>query len=400
MTIDLTFLIKVALLHQNTTDAPVVTLINMIYKMAALTVLTLMIHCSIALINDLPLSRAKRQSTDQENTCTLLQGPPGRDGRDGMPGPPGTGHISYSQAKEFKNDITQQLKQLLTDTLQNYTQQQHQSTTSPGTIGRSSGNPANCCLDIYQSDPGAATGYYWLYAQLNGVQHTRQVYCDMETWHCGVKGGWMRVAHINMTQPSAQCPTPYRQITSPRKFCARPSSGCVSAVFSTYGKRYKRVCGQAVGYQYSNMDAFQVARGVTVDINSHYVEGISITHGFPRKHIWTYAVGLSDDYNYGGTNNCPCAKYPGPSPPSFVRDHYYCESGNTGVHENIVYTNDPLWDGEGCGAGNNCCSQSGMPWFCRELPMETDDDIEVRLCANERITNEDIYLEILEIYIN
>ena len=31
--------------------------------------------------------------------------------------------------------------------------------------------------------------------------------------------------------------------------------------------------------------------------------------------------------------------------------------------------------------------------------METDDDIEVRLCANEGITSEDIYLEILEIYI-
>ena len=47
-----------------------------------------------------------------------------------------------------------------------------------------------------------------------------------------------------------------------------------------------------------------------------YVDGISITYGNPRKHVWTYAVGSSDDYNYTQTN-CPCAKYPGPDPPIY-----------------------------------------------------------------------------------
>ena len=37
------------------------------------------------------------------------------------------------------------------------------------------------------------------------------------------------------------------------------------------------------------------------------VDGISITSGSPRKHIWTYAVGLSDDYVYYSYYNCPCA---------------------------------------------------------------------------------------------
>ena len=80
------------------------------------------------------------------------------------------------------------------------------------------------------------------------------------------------------------------------------------------------------------MDAFQGPR----DINSYYVDGMSITYGSPRKHIWTYAVGLSDDHNYNGVYNCPCAKYPGTAPPSFVGDHYYCESGNTGAFENTL----------------------------------------------------------------
>ena len=87
------------------------------------------------------------------------------------------------------------------------------------------------------------------------------------------------------------------------------------------------------------MDAFHGLR----DINSNYVDGMYITYGSPRKHIWTYAVGLSDDNNYNGNYNCPCAKYPGPAPPSFVGDHYYCESGNTGKHEYTFY-NDTLWE--------------------------------------------------------
>ena len=31
------------------------------------------------------------------------------------------------------------------------------------------------------------------------------------------------------------------------------------------------------------------------------------------KHLWTYAVGLSDVYKYPQLN-CPCAKTPGPDP--------------------------------------------------------------------------------------
>ena len=143
------------------------------------------------------------------------------------------------------------------------------------------------------------------------------------------------------------------------------------------------------------MDGFEGPK----DINSYYVDGMSITYGSPRKHVWTYAVGLSDDYNYP-TYNCPCAKVPGPAPPSFVSDHFYCESGDTGTYSySGVYINDPLWDGAGCGAGNNCCSQPGMSWFCRTLPQDVEGDIEVRLCSNQHPDNEDLYLELLAIYI-
>ena len=41
----------------------------------------------------------------------------------------------------------------------------------------------------------------------------------------------------------------------------------------------------------------------------HYVAGLSVTLGNPRKHVWTYATGLSDDGDYPN-NECPCAATP------------------------------------------------------------------------------------------
>ena len=90
------------------------------------------------------------------------------------------------------------------------------------------------------------------------------------------------------------------------------------------------------------MDGFYASRSSSQpQLDEIYVDGISITSGNSRKHVWTYAVGLSDDYNYP-QYNCPCAKYPGPDPPTFVGNHYYCESGNTGTLSRATFYNDPL----------------------------------------------------------
>ena len=205
------------------------------------------------------------------------------------------------------------------------------------------------------------------------------------------------MAYINMIEDGSQCPTGLQTITSPKKFCARRVSStgsCSSVTFPTEGLLYSKICGQAVGYQYASLDGFAGPE----DINSYYVNGMSITYGSPRKHVWSYAGGLSDDGNYP-SNNCPCAKVRGPAPPSFVGDHYYCKSGNTGPYEFVLYDSDPLWNGAGCSAGSNCCSQPGMPWFCRTLPQEVEEDIEVRICADQSTSDENLYLELLEIYI-
>ena len=98
-----------------------------------------------------------------------------------------------------------------------------------------------------------------------------------------------------------------------------------------------------------------------------YVDGVSITLDDPRKHVWTYAVGLSDDeiYEYG---NCPCARHSALEAPVLVGDNYYCESGNIGTFNiSTLYTEDPLWDGKQCLPGNSCCDRTGQPWFFHQL---------------------------------
>ena len=326
--------------------------------------------------------------------CGILQGPPGRDGRDGLPGPPGTCLLSFfADSRDLKN-IEGDLSDIIEAAIRNFTEEKMRSIAQPCTgLGSTSDQAAKSCGEIYQCNSEATSGLYWLTTKDEESVRIYQVYCDMEAWHCGVKGGWMRAAYINMRQPGAECPSPFRLVTSPKRLCGRLGNGCYSKIFSTHGISYNKVCGQVRGYQYASIQAFEGPE----DINSNYVEGISITHGSPRKHLWTYAVGISDDRNFPNWN-CPCAKFPGPSPPSFVGNHYYCESGNTGTYEYQFY-DEPLWDGEGCGAGNNCCAQSGMPWFCRALPQEVDDDIEVRNCANQEISNEDTYIELLAIYV-
>ena len=84
----------------------------------------------------------------------------------------------------------------------------------------------------------------------------------------------MRVAYLNMTEPGASCPTSLRQINTPAKLCGRRTApGCSSVTYPVDGIRYSKVCGQARGYQYYTTDAFQSS---TNDINSHFVDGLSI----------------------------------------------------------------------------------------------------------------------------
>ena len=250
------------------------------------------------------------------------------------------------------------------------------------------------CSHILNEYSFAPSGYYTIQAP-NGSLIS--VYCDMEGNNCDDKGGWMRVGYINMSESGATCPpglTQQQYNNIDHDVCGLPNSGKFShTFFSTQGIGYSKVCGQLRGYQYRSPDAFHGN-----NIESCYVDGISITHGsMPRKHIWTYAGGLTSD-NVGGC--CPCNSNNCGYKPNFIGDDYYCESGIINNWQHVLYVNDPLWDGQLCdGNEGPCCTNPKMPWFIKTLSEITTEDIELRVCADQVYPDEDTPLDIIELYI-
>ena len=144
------------------------------------------------------------------------------------------------------------------------------------------------------------------------------------TLNCGF-GQWYRVASLNMSDPSQQCPSAWREYnTSGVRDCGRPPTADSSCpgVFQGYAtnRQYSRVCGRAIGYQIGSTDAFGY-QALEQPIDSYYVYGVSITHGSPCNHIWTYAAGVSEGQYRYQRDNCPCSNPSHPDnayPPSFV----------------------------------------------------------------------------------
>ena len=214
----------------------------------------------------------------------------------------------------------------------------------------------------------------------------------------------MRVANLNMTDPNQQCPENLTlSHTNSIRLCGKKTdSSCDSVTFTTYGVQYRQVCGRVRGYQFGSPDAFErwVNCSAPCTIDKPYVDGVSITHGAsPRKHVWTYAASVFE--NHAEESNCPCTGS-GTSPPAFVHSDYYCEAAlNRPPWQPIIlYPNDPLWDGQNCdGLEHTCCNSPNLPWFCKKLNESTTDDLEFRLCVDEPRTNEDVPIDLVELYI-
>ena len=254
--------------------------------------------------------------------------------------------------------------------------------------------PVSSCASLPPSSP---SGYYWV-RTLNGS--AVRVYCDM-TRSCGnITGGWMRVKYLDMTNSGQQCPTGFilHSGTDSNRTCVAQSSNC-SSITIDIPSTYSNVCGRVLAYQVGTTNAFRSSRNDTID--DVYVDGVSLTHGRPRKHIWTFAAGLSEETNFDSA--CPCSSNTQATPPPpFVGTDYFCESGVRFYYQNLpltFYFNDTLWDGRGCSISNQCCSFNNPPWFYKQLSKPTTDDIEMRVCKDEEASNEDVAIEIIEIYI-
>ena len=247
------------------------------------------------------------------------------------------------------------------------------------------------CNNIKAAHPNSPSGYYYV--------NSRNIYCNMGEL-CGQDGGWTRIAYLDMSDITQNCPPGLQElITGGIRVCRREgnSSGCRSNIFQTNGISYSQICGKVVGYQKGSTDA--VYKNIN-DINGVYLDGVSITRGSPRQHIWSFIAGYQSNINTGYT--CPCNTGATNTVPSFVGEHYYCESGtNSNPLWGQVYTADPLWDGNNCPSNEApCCTGTGLPWFFRDYGNATITDyIELRVCGDSGWSDEDIPVQLYEIYV-
>ena len=216
---------------------------------------------------------------------------------------------------------------------------------------------------------------------------------------CG-STGWTRVAYLDMTHPSESCPSAFSEINENGvRACRRKYSNggsCNSLTFSTHALSYSEVCGRVVGYQYRTTDGLYVE---SENINTYYVDGISITRGSPRQHVWTLVGGLSEART--DKNSCPCNEGGTVNVPSFIGNDYFCESGNPDVFGNYqLFADDPLWDGLSCGGlEGGCCNATSLPWFHKVLDTPTTDYLELRICGSYLTTDEDTPVSLYEIFV-
>ncbi len=221
--------------------------------------------------------------------------------------------------------------------------------------------------------------------------------------------GWRKVAFIDMTNTSQNCPQGLTLTGYSKRSCGRTHTNayaCSSVTFPVGGGQYSRVCGRAKAYQWGNMVSFNGYNVASHGINAQYVDGLSFTHGTPRTHIWTFAGGLYQAissatlYPGRGDYHCPCNQGNTYGSPPFVGNDYFCESGARSYTSNYrLQPDDPLWDGQGCIHGNPCCSLDYPPWFTKTLPTSTTDDIEMRLCLTNPARSGNIALEQMELYV-
>ena len=209
-----------------------------------------------------------------------------------------------------------------------------------------------------------------------------------QNFPCG-DGNWRQVINFNMELASNQCPSPWIEVATPQRSCteASPSQGCEGVSFNVTGGPYSKVCGRAVGYGVNTPDGF-AAIGDPGTIDTAYLDGVSITYGSPRQHIWSFAAG------HGPINNspyrCPCDspnRSFAPLPPPFVGDNYFCDGDYNGA----------LWDAMDCTTA--CCTFNSPPYFSVTLPTPTSDAIEARICTDQHGADEKTHISFLQIFV-
>jgi len=236
----------------------------------------------------------------------------------------------------------------------------------------------NACSDILSNFPNALSGYYYI---RSSKEEARRVFCDMTLSCSGITGGWTRVGYLNASSADYQCPPGFSfSNISGTLSCeaTQQAPSCSSIFYNLTNTDYTDMCGKVNAYSVGLHHGFHpVYRPPNRDIDENYLDGVSITYGSPRQHLWSLAVG-----------QCPCSN----GKPVFVESHYSCDE-----HPNTCPSRGfcpyPLWN------GNNTCASHTQSWFHRRLEQFISDDIEVRVCKGQAKNKEDIIIGQIEIFV-
>ena len=204
-----------------------------------------------------------------------------------------------------------------------------------------------------------------------------------------------------MAIPDRTCPANLKLTKSgPLRVCGKTTNGpgCDSVVIHTYGKKYQNVCGRVRGYQYTSTDAFRRFGGTYATIDDPYVDGVSITYGYPRKHVWTFASGIVQYAQRDDLKHVTCPAVGGTLQPEFVANNYFCSSGNPAQGWFGILYDTPLWSSPaGNCQGSECHGDPLL--FCVKLPEPTTDDLELRICTDQHLADEDVRIESFDFFI-
>ena len=231
---------------------------------------------------------------------------------------------------------------------------------------------------------------------------------NLEEYTCGGTGGWRRVVYLNMTDNNTECPSGWRETGYSKRTCGRATDGyntCDSVTFPVSGGEYSQVCGRIKAYQWGVTGGFY---GYSLGYNTTddaYFSGVSVMHGSPRQHIWTFAAGSWENRTGYWPDQCPCdSTLSYIHIPPFVGEDYFCESGYIWpgyLDTESLYTlhsNDTLWDGRDCHSSSICCSLHNHPFFTKTLSTPTKDDLELRRCGLYG-HYENVAIESIELYV-